>query len=545
MRAICFILSIILLFCGVMAVYTKEDAAASLFAFGFAFLLVGFLIKKKKPFSAPDQKQAVLDRIEDQPADDPCVDEDTDAYIAFDLETTGLSSYSDRIIEIGAVKVVNSEIVGEFSQLVDPGCPIPADVSAINHITDDMVAVQPRPQEPEIIRPRVMDGMAFLKSHAGHYVAFDLETTGLSPQSDAIIEIGAVKVKDGEIVETFSTFVHPGRHIPEAATAVNHITDDMVSGAPGIALALPLFQAFVGNLPCVAHNCGFDSGFLAASGMDPLPSFADSLQMARRLFPGLPNKKLATVCEAIGYEIGQAHRALDDAKAVRAIVQACDARAASLEEGERARKRHDKLTIAINQAYSVARESADPSPAQMDGILSMCREDFALVPAVREYCAMNAYPDPVFDSFRRAAIILAQRKDYDAAIQVCDQALGLNIPDPTMEGGMAARRDRLIRQRETARAKEAEAQEKEALRAEKRRAREEREKEKKACPSNQKAVLQYSYDGEILIKAHESIAAAAREIGINSSCIRDALNGKQKHAGGFTWKRGEAPLSVR
>lgn len=456
MKAICFTISIFLLCGGIAAVYMEESLAAPLFAFGFAFLLVSILIKKKKPASSSvsDQEPAALDRMEAQPADDPCVGDDSDAYIAFDLETTGLSPYADRIIEIGAVKVANSVIVEEFSQLVNPECPIPADVSAINHITNDMVAGQPR-----------------------------------------------------------------------------------------IQAALPSFLAFIGDLPCVAHNVSFDRSFLMAEaarcGLSISNPFSDSLKAARQYFPGLPNKKLVTVCEAIGYEIGQAHRALDDAKAVHAVIQACAARVDVMEAGKRAHEQHFELARRIEQQYASARESVDSRQQMMDAVLSLCREDFALVQPVREYCQMCAYPAPAFDSFRRAVIILAQRKDYDAAIQVCDQAIALDIPDPTMEGGMAARRDRLIRQRDTALAKATEAQEKEALRAEKRRAREEREKEKKAGSSNQKAILQYSYDGETLIKAHKSIAAAAREIGINSSCIGDALSGKQKHAGGFTWKRGE------
>ena len=473
-------LEIVFFFTGITLIFSGFDFRSELLLFGLGFLcqIIRWAIKKH------DKKESAVI---------------TSRKEAFVLNTPG-----------------NELLLKDNAECVPPSAP-------------------EQPMEPESIRPCIMDGMAFLKSHASHYVAFDLETTGLSPQSDAIIEIGAVKVKDGDIVETFSTFVHPGRHIPEAATAVNHITDDMVNGAPGIAQALSLFQAFVGNLPCVAHNCDFDSGFLAASGMNPLPSFADSLQMARRLFPGLPNKKLATVCEAIGYEIGQAHRALDDAKAVHAIVQACAARAASLEEGERARKRHDKLTIAINQAYSVARESADPSSAQMDGILSMCREDFALVPTVREYCAMNAYPDPVFDSFRRAAIILAQRKDYEGALLVCDQAVALGIPDTTTEGGFPARIARLQRQKNQRDERQAAQLARDQTHAEK-----EAKKQEKAAKtqagSGKRPVRQYSPDGASLIREFESVAAAARETGISPKGIRDAANGVQRTSGGFAWK---------
>lgn len=306
----------------------------------------------------------------------------------------------------------------------------------------DPIPVIAQQQKP-VPRPVIMSYSQFLKKHARRYVAFDLETTGLSPQNDAIVEIGAVKVENGRVTDTFSTFVNPRRPIPEAATAIHHITDQMVENAPDPGAALADFQAFVGNLPCVAHNCSFDASFLAAAGLSPLPSFADSLAMARSLLPGLPNYKLGAVCAAIDHEICEAHRALDDAKAVCAIIQSCAPLLAEAEAGKKALERHDQLSMAIRNAYSVARSSEEGKEEQLRGVLAMCREDFTLVEPVRAYCALKGYPEPVFDSFRRAIIILGRQKEYEKAADVCRQALELGVEDPQYPGGMAGRLEKL------------------------------------------------------------------------------------------------------
>ena len=94
------------------------------------------------------------------------------------------------------------------------------------------------------------------------FVVFDLETTGFSAIKDKIIEIGAVKVVKGEIVDSFSTFVNPRRPIPFEITKLTSITDEMVMEYPDIETILPQFLEFVGDAVLVAHNAGFDVGFI-------------------------------------------------------------------------------------------------------------------------------------------------------------------------------------------------------------------------------------------------------------------------------------------
>lgn len=149
------------------------------------------------------------------------------------------------------------------------------------------------------------------------FVAFDLETTGLSDADDAIVEIGAVKVVDGSIVDTYSQLVDPERRMPPAASRVNHITDDMLAGKPKIYEILPDFLEFVGDMPLVAHNIKFDAKFLMQACMrnrfrSPDNGF-DTMSLAR-YYPEATNKKLGTLAKEAGIDVGTAHRALDDAK---------------------------------------------------------------------------------------------------------------------------------------------------------------------------------------------------------------------------------------
>ena len=154
------------------------------------------------------------------------------------------------------------------------------------------------------------------------YVAFDLETTGLNPVDDGIVEIGAVLVENGEMV-------NPQISISPEASAVNHITDSMVAGAPLIHQALPYFLAFVGDNVLVAHNAPFDIRFIAQACMQnrfrvPL-SFFDTMNLAR-YWPEASDKKLTSLAAAAGIETDTAHRALSDAKTVVALVNATNER---------------------------------------------------------------------------------------------------------------------------------------------------------------------------------------------------------------------------
>ena len=155
------------------------------------------------------------------------------------------------------------------------------------------------------------------------YVVFDLETTGFSAMEDRIIEIGAVKVTNGEIVDSYSTFVNPGVPIPFEITNLTGISDDMVLGSPEIDVILPEFLAFIGDAALVAHNASFDVGFVEQNcqnlGIEKQFTYLDTVALARVLLPTLAKYKLNIVAKALNISLENHHRAVDDAKATAEI----------------------------------------------------------------------------------------------------------------------------------------------------------------------------------------------------------------------------------
>lgn len=151
------------------------------------------------------------------------------------------------------------------------------------------------------------------------YVVFDVETTGLSPlNGDRVIEIGAIKIKKLEIVESFETFVNPQRELSEDAMRINNITEDMIEHAPTAKEILPDFINFIGGACLVGHNVKFDLDFLcfelAQIGRklgDDTPAL-DTLKMAKSLMPHLTSFRLANIASKFGLSIKETHRALAD-----------------------------------------------------------------------------------------------------------------------------------------------------------------------------------------------------------------------------------------
>ncbi len=159
------------------------------------------------------------------------------------------------------------------------------------------------------------------------FVTVDLETTGGSPRTSAITEIGAVKTRGGEVVGEFQTLVDPGMPIPPMIVALTGITDAMVVAAPRIEEVLPSFLEFAGDAVLVAHNAPFDMGFLKAACREhgyrwPGSQVVDTVTLARRCTTSeeAPNKKLSTLARVFGTEVTPSHRALDDARATAEIM---------------------------------------------------------------------------------------------------------------------------------------------------------------------------------------------------------------------------------
>ena len=158
------------------------------------------------------------------------------------------------------------------------------------------------------------------------FVIFDVETTGLSPtDGDRIVEIAAVKVKSGQIVDKYYSLVNPKRPMPSQASLVNNITDDMLINAPVAGDVLPQMIQFIGGACVAGHNVRFDLNFLcyelALTGRrlnDQTPA-VDTLKMARELLPYLSNHKLAYLARSLGVVVDQTHRAMADVELTVAV----------------------------------------------------------------------------------------------------------------------------------------------------------------------------------------------------------------------------------
>lgn len=156
------------------------------------------------------------------------------------------------------------------------------------------------------------------------FVVFDIETTGLSAVNDMITEIGAIKVENGKIIDTFSQLINPERPIPEKITNLTGITDDMVKDKPTIGEIINDFKEFIKDHVLVAHNASFDVGFIREKfklfNLDLNNPVLDTLELSRAVFPDLKSHKLNIIANHLNIELINHHRAVDDAKATAEIL---------------------------------------------------------------------------------------------------------------------------------------------------------------------------------------------------------------------------------
>ncbi len=149
------------------------------------------------------------------------------------------------------------------------------------------------------------------------YTVIDIETTGLDPMFDSIIELGAIKFENGNQISQFQSLVNPGYEIDDFIIELTGITNDMLSEAPTIQEALPNFLSFVGNSILVGHNVNFDINFIYDNAEYlALPifknDFVDTMRISRRLYKDLENHKLSTLSNFLRVEVEDAHRAMSD-----------------------------------------------------------------------------------------------------------------------------------------------------------------------------------------------------------------------------------------
>jgi len=144
-------------------------------------------------------------------------------------------------------------------------------------------------------------------------VALDLETTGLHVEQDAILEVAAIKFQGTEVLDTFETFIAPGRAVPYRVQRLTSITSSLLLGAPTFDTIAPRLQSFLGDLPIVGHSIPFDAGFLRKQGLAQTNPLIDTFELASVLLPSLKSYALGQVAEALGIAVPPGrHRAMVD-----------------------------------------------------------------------------------------------------------------------------------------------------------------------------------------------------------------------------------------
>ena len=207
-----------------------------------------------------------------------------------------------------------------------------------------------------------------INKYTPNYVIFDLETTGISPNYDEVIEISALKVKGGEVVDEFNTLVNPGRKIPFGATKVNGITNAMVAEAPAFSHVLAEFLDFAEGLVLVGHNIArFDMKFIWRDaeqyfGEIPQNNYVDTLQVARKHLPKMEHHRLVDLAEHYGISSEGAHRALNDCYMNQKVYECmvAEMREAHQKRVEEARK---KASEAANRSIGQKSEDSINNPA--------------------------------------------------------------------------------------------------------------------------------------------------------------------------------------
>jgi DNA polymerase III subunit epsilon len=187
--------------------------------------------------------------------------------------------------------------------------------------------------------------VAWTVDPAQDYVVVDIETTGGNPDWNRITEIGAVRVRGGEVVDEWSSLIYPGRSIPKFIVGLTGITDAMVAKAPPFEAVADAFRAFVGDAVFVAHRVKFDYGFIRSEfgriGQDfRCPTLCTVVAM-HRYFPGLPSYGLGALCRALDIPLESHHRALCDARATAELLKKINSKRVEIARGEHAKTQNE------------------------------------------------------------------------------------------------------------------------------------------------------------------------------------------------------------
>lgn len=430
------------------------------------------------------------------------------------------------------------------------------------------------------------------------YIAFDTETTGLSCDNDRIVELGAVLFQEGRKIKQFGTLVNPGISIPPQATAVNHITNEMLKSAPREQQAYSEFYRFFegalsGDMVVCAHNATFDMNFLSKTlerlGYSGTIKYVDTLSLSRKLVKGLPNYKQPTVASHFGYVNSVEHRAVSDAEICGMIFnsllqlkqQEVEAERISFEkkiplEAEieycayiqkimvNAGAKSDWIKFYRNSAsyidvaylyelfkfkmakkgnYIIIGKSRIPADLSLETEACTATEggDSVMRVFFKKPTDLNELLPFMMSRYNEVAPMAIEYIDNHMAEIEATYGNWFSISDVEIEGYLekgALRREteetEILRQEQMKKFAEAE---KQAKREATKKKKEEKLNDNAGKTTNRasRPILQMDDDMNI-IRRFESLSEAINETGINSKSIRDAAKGVQKHAGGFVWR---------
>lgn len=281
-----------------------------------------------------------IDKMEKQKRMDMCEEKRVELHLHTQMSgMDGVSSASSlikRAKEWGhkAIAITDHGVVQAFPEALDAAKKHGVKViyGVEGYLVDD--------GEPIVYNP-------MLKTLDDEFVVFDIETTGFNPQTDEIIEIGAVKIKNYQIIDRFSVLINPNKEISVEIEKLTGITNDLVKDRETIDVILPKFLDFVGNATLVAHNAKFDTSFIREKAkkinLQYNYSIVDTLPLARWLLPELKKHKLNIIAEHLGVSLENHHRAVDDAEATAKIF---------LKFLEMLKEREAKTLEDINNLYS-------------------------------------------------------------------------------------------------------------------------------------------------------------------------------------------------
>lgn len=373
----------------------------------------------------------------------------------------------------------------------------------------------------------LLDSVSDVQScpHSDPYVILDTETTGLDAQKEAIIQLSAIKYAcDGTAVDCFSSYLNPGRSIPARITQLTGITNQMTAKAPTASQIEQDFFSFLGTSLIVGYNTRFDLRFLQYTFGESFHgcNYVDVLQIARNLFD-LPDYKLETVSTSIGFNPnGRHHNALIDCQAVAAILHHIGG---DLDIWE------DQYYVPVKRVQPEVEAGFQP---WIDGENLRKQGKYEEALALFDEARSKGYCHPwVYTSY---AMLYRRCHEYDKEIAILQEAIDcFNEPETDQFLERQAKAKELKSKAEQRRAAELE---KELKRQHKIEGRKQREAEKAANPPKEvsyRPVAQYLDDGT-LIAEYPSVSEAARSVGVSPKSIREAANGRQKHASGFCWR---------